>query len=439
MFCSGADLTRLDQFASELLRAGTAPALAVALTDRERTLAVRTYGAASPESLWPIGSIGKSFTAVVTLQLVDDGVLALDAPITDYLPWFRPGSEPGSITLHHLLTHTSGLIAMSDLAPASGYDVIALADTELGFPPGEHRYYSDVGYRAIGVVLERVTGRSYPQLVQERVLDRLGMRDSAPAIIHDTRRRLQGGNVPFYDDRPWRPEHGLVPAPWIESAEADGCQCCTVLDLARYLRALWNGNGELLAPASAALMRTALPPLHTEGDVDGYDYGYGLVIEPDGFGHSGDMVGYVAHMWADDASGYGVVAFANGPAGAFKLGEMALALITGAEPPDPAPTLAEPLIDDGSCSSEWRAFVGRYRCHNPWQPTFLIAARAGELVLGVDWMESQRLALTPVDKCVFRVGEPEWSPERLRFDAFVDGRAHRATLSGTPYYRAFAL
>ena len=60
-------------------------------------------------------------------------------------------------------------------------------------------------------------------------------------------------------------------------------------------------------------------------------------------------------------------------------------------------------------------------------------------MLGVDWMESERLALTPVDKCVFRVGEPEWSPERLRFDAFVDGRAHRATLSGTPYYRAFAL
>ena len=115
------------------------------------------------------------------------------------------GASLSPITLYHLLTHTSGLIATSDLAPASGYDVIALADTELGFPPGEHRHYSDVGYRAIGTVLERVTGRRYPELVQERVLDRLRMRDSTPEIVHDTRRRLPGGNVPFYDDRPWRP------------------------------------------------------------------------------------------------------------------------------------------------------------------------------------------------------------------------------------------
>ena len=419
-----ADLARLDDYAADVLRNGTAPALAVALTDRERTLAVRTYGQASPEMLWPIGSIGKSIAAVVALQLVDEGVLALDRPITRDLPWFVLRSELGPITLHHLLTHTAGIIATSDLAPASGYDVIALAETEPGFAPGEHRLYSDLGYRTIGVLLERVTGRAFPDLVQERVFDPLEMRESAPAIVHDTRRRLPGGHVPFYDDRPWRPEHGLVPAPWIESAEADGCECCTPEDLARFLRALWRGD---------PLMRTPQPPV---GDAD-YEYGYGLVIEPDGFGHGGDMPGYVAHMWADEASGHGVVAFANGIAGAFALGEAALALARGDEPDPWSPELAEPLVDDGSCPSAWQPYLGRYRSHNPWRPTFLVAARAGELVLGTDWLDSERLPLAPLGDAVFRVGEPAWSPERLRFDTHRDGRAQRATLSGMPYYRAF--
>lgn len=418
------DLARLDEFAGAVLRTGMAPGLALALTDRERTLAVRTYGAASPEQAWQIGSIGKAFTALVALQLVDEGALALDAPITRHLTWFDPPGGFGPITLHDLLTHTAGLIATTDLAPASGYDVIALAAAEPGFEPGAHRLYSDLGYRTVGVLLERVTGRSYPRLVQERVLDPLGMRDSLPAITHDARRLLPGGHVPFYDDRPWRPEHGLVPATWIESAEADGCQCCTPEDLARFLRALWNaGDGRMRSPRE---------PLGED-----HDYGYGLVVEPDGFGHSGDTIGYVAHLWADEASGCGVVAFANGIGGAFELGEAALALARGEEPAAPEPLLAEPLADDGSCPPAWQGHLGRYRSHNPWLPSFLIAARDGGLVLGVDWMESERHALTPLADGAFRVGEPAWSPERLRFDRPVGGRSQRALLSGMPYYRAF--
>ena len=71
------DLGQLDDLAARVLRTGMAPAAAVAVTDRDRTLVSRTYGAASPESLWPIGSIGKSVTAVVALQLAEEGVLDL--------------------------------------------------------------------------------------------------------------------------------------------------------------------------------------------------------------------------------------------------------------------------------------------------------------------------------------------------------------------------
>ena len=77
----------LDEFATRLLETRIAPAFAVAVTDRDRTLTVKTYGAASPESLWAIGSIGKSVTAVLALQLAEEGVIDLHAPVTDYVEW----------------------------------------------------------------------------------------------------------------------------------------------------------------------------------------------------------------------------------------------------------------------------------------------------------------------------------------------------------------
>ena len=107
-------------------------------------------------------------------------------------------------------------------------------------------------------------------------------------------------------------------------------------------------------------------------------------------------------------------------------------------PHPPALDLAEPLLDDGSCPADWRPVLGRYRCHSPWQPTFLIAARAGELVLGTDWMESQRLLLTPLDdrRLSRRRAGVVTGTSALRH-APIDGRPHRATWSGMPYYRAF--
>jgi CubicO group peptidase (beta-lactamase class C family) len=426
------DVEELDDLAAGLLETGMAPAAALPLTTPERTLCTRTYGAASPTALWPIGSIGKSFTAAISLQLVDEGLLDLHAPVTDHLPWLTPRGGFAPITTHHLLTHTAGVIESSDLAPGSTYDVVALADSELGFAPGAHRHYSNLGYRAVGTILEAVTGRPYAELVKRRVLDRLGLDSSQAVMVHDTRRSLPGGNVPFYDDRPWQPDHGLAPAPWVESAEADGCSCCTAEDLAAYLRELWAGT-RLLSPASLAAMKQARPP-HD----DGGGYGYGLEIHEDGFGHSGDMLGYVSHMRADTTAEIGVVAFANGLGGAWYLGEGALAIATGGARPELEVSPAKPLVDDGTCPPQWRPFLGRFRSHNPWLPTFSIAARDGRLIAGTEWLNgSERNPLTALDSGCFRVGEEDWSPERMRFDTIIDGRAQRVVYSGTPYYRAF--
>ena len=426
------DLELVDAYAQRVLATGMAPAVAMAITDRERTLAARTYGAAAPDALWPVGSIGKSFTAVLALQLAEEGVLDLHAPVTDYVPWLSAGSRPTPITLHHLLTHSAGVIASSDRAPASTYDVIALADIETGFAPGEHRHYSNVGFRAVGVVLEAVTGQRYGELLQRRVLDRLGLRDSVPVMLHETRRRLPGGHVPFYDDRPWQREHGLAPGPWVESADADGCLCCTHGGPGRATCARSGAARSCCRQPASRPMKTAFEP--HEGEA----YGYGLDIDDHGFGHGGDMLGYVAHMRVDAAAGLGVVAFANGLGGAWAFGEGALAIALGRQPPDPEPEIEAALADDGSCPQQWLPYRGRYRAHNPWLPTFAIAAQRQSLVLGIDWLDgSERFELTPLEHGDFRVGEPEWTPERLHFDTVLDGLAQRAVYSGTPYYRAF--
>ena len=81
------DLIRgLDAYAGALVDTGAAGAVAVAVTDRESTIALRTYGPVGDSTMFQVGSIGKSFTAIVTLQLVEEGLLDLHAPVTDVLP-----------------------------------------------------------------------------------------------------------------------------------------------------------------------------------------------------------------------------------------------------------------------------------------------------------------------------------------------------------------
>jgi hypothetical protein len=126
-------------------------------------------------------------------------------------------------------------------------------------------------------------------------------------------------------------------------------------DLAAWLRALWGG-GALLSRKSLAAMKTSQPP-HDGGA----GYGYGLDLHDDGFGHDGDMLGYVSYMRADTTTGLGVVAFANGFGGAWWLGEAGRAVVAGREPPELDLAPEEPLADDGSCPPEWEGFTGRFR------------------------------------------------------------------------------
>ncbi|MBC7871218.1 MAG: beta-lactamase family protein [Chitinophagaceae bacterium] len=130
MAIAQAALMRLDQYITLKMREYNVPAVSIALTDAERTFFLSTDGVADvaarvpvvPDTVFEIGSISKSFTAIALLQEVEAGRLDLHAPIREALSWFAVQSrfdEP--ITPHHLLTHTAGLITGQNFAAGHHY------------------------------------------------------------------------------------------------------------------------------------------------------------------------------------------------------------------------------------------------------------------------------------------------------------------------------
>jgi len=300
------------------------PGLALALTDRSETLHLATFGYSDLEAgtslaeadLFEIGSIGKTFTAIALLQAVERGELDLHSPVTDYLPWFRIKNRYSPITIHHLLTHTSGLIEGTDFTPDGRGEVWALRQTETGSPPGERFHYSNVGYKVLGLVLEAATGRPYPEGLWAGIFEPLGMGDSLAEITHHDWPRMAKGYRPLYDDRPFHPSQPLYPASWLETNTSDGSVASSASDMAKFARMLLNaGKVEgrpVISTSSFELMTTR----HIPQDEVWY-YGYGLdIFTREGYahtGHAGDMPGYEAFMWLDMDNSLACVMLATHP------------------------------------------------------------------------------------------------------------------------------
>jgi CubicO group peptidase (beta-lactamase class C family) len=371
------------------------------------------------ETLFEIGSIGKTYTALLVMDVLD-----LQAPVTDYLPWFEVGSTYDAIRIEHLLTHTAGLIRGVESTADSRFDVWALRETKVGFAPGERFYYSNVGYRTLGYALEAATGERYRDLLTSRILEPLGLAQTEPEITVEIRGRMAVGYERLHDDRTPSADDPLHPAAWLETGTADGCLAATAGDLAAFGRFLLNGHVERLSAG-------------TRVEPDRWTYGYGIERKGTRFGHGGSMPGFSSTLLGDVDSGHVVAVLMNGPdeqVATETVAKFALDLHRGADPdppgdPDPQPPASPPAPE----LEEFTAFHGRYRSYNPWMPGFRIEQREAGLTAQMAWGDDQ--PLTQLGDAEFRVGE-EWSPERLRFDAFVDGRALRANLSGETYYRS---
>jgi hypothetical protein len=322
-----------------------------------------------------------------------------------------------------------------------------------------------VGFKAVGLIIEAIEGAPYAEVVRRRVFEPLGMTSSEPAITNDIRSRLAVGYEPVRDDAPWTEGDPLLPATWLETDTADGAIASTAADMAVFVRMLLNEgrgpDGPLISAASFAEMTTPVPAKAAHGYALGI-YGRGL----DGgamLGHTGGMVGYIAGLWCEPASGIGAVVLQSGPGhGPNRLAWQAIKVLAAARAGrDPAPEFetiraaraaadaveeAEALLEgagppappDPDADPALKAIVGYYRSHDPWTTNFRVVLRGAEpwllFTFEPDGFEAEQ-RLHPMARCCFRVGDDRLGPEPMRFDTVIDGLTRRAWLSGWDYYR----
>jgi CubicO group peptidase (beta-lactamase class C family) len=412
---------RLDRYVSQRMEAKRTPGMALALFDREKCAHASTYGRAdlerqtpvTPDTLFGIGSITKSFTAVAVLQAVERGLLDLQAPVTDSLPWFEVQSRFAPITVHHLLAHSAGIVGIIDRSPDTRGAAWALRETETAWPPGVHFYYSDAGYQVLALVLEAVLGQAFQDILRANILEPLGMAASQAAFTHAQRLRTAQGYRHLYDDRPPHASHPLVPAAWIEMNAGDCCIASTAEDLARFARMLLNRGrgprGPLLSSASYDLITHE--PMATEY---GFAYGYGLEVhQRDGFahlGHGGSMPGYEAFMLVDIDHGLGVTLVSTTPSiGVRDLAWRVMTLWRKARLEESLDAVDLSLPDPthvGNASD----YVGTFRSD---RRTFALSAEGEKLVLHLP--AGSRVVLEKHGEDCFFVHHPDFERFLLRF------------------------
>jgi len=250
--------------------------------------------AMDPGMIFRVGSITKQFTAVAVLMLVEQGRLDLSDSITKYLPDYP--TQGRTITIEHLLSHTSGIPSFTELAewPAlqrkdmSLQEIIDLfKNRPLEFPPGERWAYSNSGYILLGALIEKVSGESYEGFLAKHVFEPLGMTNSSC----DSASRITPLRIPGYEKR----GDGYENAPYVSMTQefAAGAILSSVDDLAKWDEGL--SAGKLLKKET--LQKAVTPFKLASGESTGYGYGW-LVSEYEGhpmIEHDGGISGFSSY------------------------------------------------------------------------------------------------------------------------------------------------
>jgi CubicO group peptidase (beta-lactamase class C family) len=281
----------------------------------------RAYGLADRDERIPntvdtrfrIGSMNKMVTAVAVLQLVEGGKIDLEATLGEYLTDYPNKNVASKVTIHHLLTHTGGTgdifgpdfdAHRRELRTHDDY-VKLYGERELEFEPGSQWAYSNYGFILLGAVIERVTGQSYYEYVQEHIYEPAGM-TSTGSLPED---RVVPGRSIGYMRSPgttgWMPNNDTLPY----RGTSAGGGYSTVEDLARFADALLSHT--LLDADSTELLITG-----KEESGPGARYGYGFEDSRDeegngSVGHGGGAPGMNGDLRIFPKSGYVVAVLAN--------------------------------------------------------------------------------------------------------------------------------
>ncbi len=298
------DYDRLDAFIEKEMAGCRIPGFSLAIVHHDEILYSKGYGiaersghAVTPETPFLIASLSKSFTALAILQLMEDGELDINLPVTTYLPWFSLADEQKSstITVRELLNHTSGLgpLAEYEVATLRGDDTsIEALVRKMETLPTEEDYsfqYNNANYIILGAIIEQVSGMSYGKFIQLRIFDPLGMKQSFTNYeaaqaggIATGYRSLFGFPVPVH--MPYRTD--FLPAYSIVSSTND---------LAAYVIALQNSG---MYNANRIISEDGLERMFKpEVQVSEWEsYGFGWFITESSVYHGGETTNYQAKI-----------------------------------------------------------------------------------------------------------------------------------------------
>jgi CubicO group peptidase (beta-lactamase class C family) len=302
----------------------------------------------TPEMKFQIGSITKQFTATAIMQLAERGLLSVDDPITKYLPDY-PKETGDKITIHHLLTHTSGIPSYTSdsefmerkALPVTLQELMAtFKDRPLEFEPGEKYNYSNSGYIVLGAIIEAVSGKSYEDYIRQNILEPLGMTNSG----YDHREKIIANRAAGYT----QDENGdLRNADFIDMSTpfSAGALYSTVGDMLIWDQALYTEK---------VLKKSSLEKMFTPFKED---YGYGWLIQEKlgrkCISHDGGIDGFYTsfNRWVDD--GVCVVVFGNNDSAPVGKIAQGLAAIVFGQPYD-VPVIKTPIRVDPSVYADYQ-------------------------------------------------------------------------------------
>ncbi len=314
---------RVEAYLREWHAQSSVPGVSVGIVLKDGSVMTAVAGVAdrtvktplTPAGLMLAGSTGKTFFAALALQLIESGRLDLDAPISKYLgdrPWFPRLPNATSITVRHLMTHTSGLVryemnpkftadlrAQPDKAWSPEEEVAYLLDSTPPFAAGQGWDYSDTNYIVLGMIMEQITGTKAYDEIRTRFLTPLRL----SGIVPQTSRQIPGlvNGYAGANDPLGLPDEMMVSGRLAISPQfewAGGGFATRAADLARWGHALYAATGGPITETMRNLMVNAAVPARLGPQTM---YGLGVIVRPRTpvgpvWGHSGFFPGYQSEL-----------------------------------------------------------------------------------------------------------------------------------------------
>ncbi|MFI9580814.1 serine hydrolase domain-containing protein [Streptomyces sp. NPDC052236] len=296
------------------------------------------------DTQYRIGSITKTFTAVLVLRLRDEGLLDLNDPLEKHLP----GTGVGEVTIAQLLGHSAGLGAEApapwwERTPGSLRPELAdvLGEQPRMHPAGRRHHYSNLGYTLLGSLIEAVRGASWEEVLRREILE--------PLVMDRTSAQARAPHAGGWAVHPWADVMLPEPAEDLGLMAPAGQLWSTAADLCRFAAFLAEGDERVLSAASVRELRTPSAPPES----DEWDSGYGLgmqLVRRGGrtlVGHTGSLPGFLAALWVSVEEGIAAVALCNATSGPLN-GTVAadlVRIVADAEPRIPEPWRPLPEVD----------------------------------------------------------------------------------------------